>query len=326
VLSDTTQWHASQTDFGTATITTTGVDGKPTPTVIPEAFLVALDAQGKVEITLSQWLKDQLADIASQIPACALARRWEWDPQENRTIERRAPPVECVRQRTGRISQILRQRPNVMNQMVRLNEEVARVTGNDAVVLAENGEMMSFAEEEIVIQIIEVTEYEVVEVASAGEILAAVGSQVLGVLNSIAFFFGAVTILEDLWKLKADPQPMPIFKSEPKPTTSQPASCPTATPACAGQRCRGSLDGVCTGEWQGCECITSCLEFGDPSIYGADYAGVEDLIYAYVFGPDSDSPSVPDPKCSAGTADNNNLVNLESSVWTQYVSPPGSFL
>lgn len=286
---------------------------------------MALDASGKVEITLSQWLKDQLREIASQIPTCALIKRREGELRNHHAVERRAPPtVECVRQRTGRISELLRERPPVMNQMVRLNEEVARVTGNDAVVLAESDQMMAFADEEIVLEIIQVTEIQFVEVASAGEILAAVGSQVLGVLGSIAFFFSAVNILEDLWKLRADPQPMPIFKSAPRPTASQPASCPTDPPSCAGRRCGGNYIGKCTNEWKDCQCITSCQRIGDPNIYGEDYAGVEDLIYAYVFGPDPDNTEeVPSPKCDAGTSDEPNLADVETSVWTQYVlSPP----
>jgi hypothetical protein len=325
LLADKIQWHASQADFGTATITTTGKDGKPTPTVIPQGFLVALDAQGKVEITFSQWLKDQLADIAAQLPTCAPVKRRAWNPRKHQAVGRQVPPVaECPRLRTARVNQILRQRPAVMNQMVRLNEEVARVTGNDALALAESDQMMTFANEDITLEIIEYTEYYVVEevteaeAIAAEESLAAAGLEVLGVLASFAFF---VSILTDLWKLKADPQPMPIFQSRPKPTTTRPASCPTSIPACAGLRCAGGFDGECTREWKGCDCNTSHIAIGDPNIWGEDYAAVEDLIYAYVFGPDLDnSDEVPAPKCSAGTAEDNNLANVETSVWTQYVT------
>lgn len=284
---------------------------------------------GKVEITLSQWLKTKLASISSQLPSCAAAKRRDLEFEHglggNQTqIMRRAPPTaECVRLRTSRLNQLLREDPDVARQMVRLNEDVATATGNDAVALAESDQMMAFANEDIVVEIIQVTEYEIVEVASAGEILAAVGSTVLGVLGSLAFLLSTVNILEDLWKLKADPQPMPIFNSEPRPSTTQPASCPTQTPACAGNRCKGNRFGQCGNEWKGCNCDPSSQQIDDDNYWtaeGADYDAVEDLIYSWVFGPDqSDPQSVPAPKCNAGTSEDPNLVNMEKSVFQQYV-------
>lgn len=207
--------------------------------------------------------------------------------------------------------------------MIRLNEDVAAASGNDAVALAESDQMMAFADEDIVLEVIQVTEYELVEVVSAGEILAAVGSAVLGVLGSLAFLVSTVNILEDLWKLRADPQPMPIFNSNTRPTTTQPSSCPTATPACAGTRCKGNRQGKCDNEWKGCICDPSSQQIRDDNFWtaeGADYDAVEDLIYSWVFGPDQSDPQpVPDPKCDAGTKENPNLVNMETSVFQQYV-------
>lgn len=285
---------------------------------------------GKVEITLSQWLKTKLASISSQLPSCAAAKRRDLEFEhglggnQTQIMRRQAPPTaECVRLRTSRLNQLLREDPDVARQMVRLNEDVATATGNDAVALAESDQMMAFANEDIVVEIIQVTEYEIVEVASAGEILAAVGSTVLGVLGSLAFLLSTVNILEDLWKLKADPQPMPIFNSEPRPSTTQPASCPTQTPACAGNRCKGNRFGQCGNEWKGCNCDPSSQQIDDDNFWtaeGVDYDAVEDLIYSWVFGPDQSDPQpVPDPKCNAGTSQSPNLVNMEKSVFQQYV-------
>lgn len=284
---------------------------------------------GKVEITLSQWLKTKLASISSQLPSCLAAKRRDLEFEQSlggnaSQIMRRAPPAaECVRQRASRLNQLLREDPDVARQMVRLNEDVAAASGNDAVALAESEQMMAFADEDIVLEIIQVTEIQVVEVVSAGEILAAVGGAVLGVLGSLAFLASTVNILEDLWKLRADPQPMPIFNTNPRPSTTQPASCPTQTPACAGNRCKGNRFGQCDNEWKGCICDPSSQQIRDENFWtaeGADYDAVEDLIYSWVFGPDQSDPQpVPDPKCNAGTSEDPNLVNMEKSVFQQYV-------
>lgn len=330
------QWHAKQTDFGTATITTTGKNGKPTPTAIPKGFKVTLTSSGKVEITLSKYLKDALKDIGSKVPSCALKARSERDRHPHEGAEKRATAtVECVRLRAGRIAEELRQRPDIMRQMVNLNEEVARVTGNDAVALADSGRMMSFAEEGVVVDIIKFTEVTAVD---GGAALVTLGDAVMGVFASITFWFAAIDHFLEAWKIQANAKPPIKFvkvspamkpkpdktkpkpkpdKTKPKPTPSS-SKCPTHKLACSGNRCSGSA-GKCTKEWKKCPCLTSGSQIADTSLFGADWAAVEKEISQYVFGnPDpSKSRKVPPPKCTSTKSGDHNLANMESKVWSR---------
>ncbi|EEY22377.1 predicted protein [Verticillium alfalfae VaMs.102] len=310
-----TAWVHSESAFGVATITTKGPDGSPQTTTIPEGFRVAM-VDGKVEVTLSQWLKDKLNGLSQQLPSCSLRKRREWDYRQHNVIERRAPPdIPCVRQRVNRLNQLLREDPDTMRQMVRLNEQVAQASGSDAVALAESEQMMAFAEEDIVFEIIHV--YEVVEITpTAGELLATVGEGVLGVLGSIAFFFGTVNILEDLWKLRADPQPMPFFKNNKPNEPSDPGSCPEAQPACEGERCKGGSNAKCTAEWKDCDCVVSSVTFEDGAFFGDAWEAVEDEVSQFVFGSDPNA-DIPKPNCQVGTGEDNTLANVESDVWSK---------
>ncbi|KAK8127785.1 hypothetical protein PG984_008893 [Apiospora sp. TS-2023a] len=222
----TTSWIHTESDFGTVTITRTNKDGQPQPTTVPEGFRVAM-VDGKLEITMSQWIKDIIDEIAAKVPACpTLKTRREWDHTRHEYLESRAPPDPvCVRLRTNRISTSLRSDSRVMEAAERLNQQVAEASGNDAAALYRAGQMETFTNERVAFEVMEAYEAEVVVVPQAAEILATVGKKVLGVVSAIAFFLGAKDILEDMWKLKADPQPMPIFPLQEPGDPPQPDTC-----------------------------------------------------------------------------------------------------
>ncbi|KAL6400778.1 hypothetical protein AUP68_16495 [Ilyonectria robusta] len=303
-----TKWIGVGADFGIATITTAGADGLPQETTIPKGFNVVVNAEGKVEITLSQLIKDQLAEIAPLVPTCPSTVRRDWDPKSHRHVEKRAADIDCIQKRTVMFTNEFRKRAFMVPQMMNLNEDIAIASGNDAFQLSRINRMMAFTPEGVVSSALAGSE------ASLDSFLVAVESAASGVMASFAFFIGAVDILEDLWKLKADPQPMPFFKSK---TDTEEESCPKLKLACAGQRCRGQA-GVCTGEWKGCKCGTSSVMVGDVFLYDNDWAVVQQIIKDFDIDSDpSDTKDIPDPTCSSTSGDENNLANMETDFWKE---------
>ncbi|KAH7165280.1 hypothetical protein EDB81DRAFT_942360 [Dactylonectria macrodidyma] len=308
--STSTKWIGASSDFGTATVTTTDQDGTPKETVIPQGFRVIINDEGKLEITLSQWFKDQLLDIVSSVQSCPIQVRRDWDSRRHQHVETRAINISCLRRRISRIAQRLGQHPEVTRQFELMNEQVAYATGNDVVALAESEQMVPFAEQDIVVEIMEAVEVEA-ELAEDVDLLASLGSEFMGVLGSLAFFIGTATILEDLWKLRANPQPpMPFYRV-------QDDSCPERELACAGTRCKGE-NGKCTAKWKGCKCVISGRGVGDSFYFGSEWASVEDEIQQFVFGSDPDTTkSIPQPSCTSSNTEDRNLANVESNIWSQ---------
>ncbi|KAH7113159.1 hypothetical protein B0J13DRAFT_657357 [Dactylonectria estremocensis] len=294
--STNTKWIGASSDFGTATITTSDQDGTPKETVIPQGFRVIFNNEGKLEITLSQWFKDQLLDIVSSVPSCPIQVRRDWDPRKHQHVEARTINISCLRQRISRIAQRLGQHPEAVRQFGLMSEQVAYATGNDVVALAESEQMVHFAEQDIVVEIMEAVEVEA-ELAEHVDLLASLGSEFMGVL--------------DTWKLRADPQPpMPFYRV-------QDDSYPEQELAYAGTHYKGSR-GKCTAEWKGCECVISRRGVRDSFYFGNDWAGVEDEIQIFIFGSNPDTTkSIPQPSCTSSSTEDRNLANVESNVWSQ---------
>lgn len=277
---------------------------------------MVLNAEGKVEITLSQFIKDQLADIAPLVPTCPSKVRRDWEPKSHRHVEKRAADIDCIRKRTVMFTNELRKRAVMVPQMVNVNEDIALASGNDAFAMGENNQMMAFTDEGVVSSALEGSEVTVV--VEVDQFLVPVDSAVAGVMASFAFFIGVADILEDLWKLKADPQPMPFFRS--KTDTHRQESCPDLKLACAGRRCKG-YTGVCTGDWKGCKCGTSSVTVGDSFFFGNDWAGVQNVIDQFDIDSDpSSTKDIPDPTCSSTSGGENNLANMETDFWKEYIS------
>ncbi|KAF7542200.1 hypothetical protein G7Z17_g11791 [Cylindrodendrum hubeiense] len=308
--STSTKWIGATSDFGTATITTTDQDGTPQETTIPQGVRVVLNDAGKLEITLSQWFKDQLVDIASSLPSIPLQMRRNWDPRKHQHVETRAVDISSLTQHITRFGYSVIQHPAARLQLGLASGQIAYASGNDAAALAESEQMVSFVDEDIVTNIVQGIEVEA-ELAQDADVLANLGTGSMGVLGSLAFFIGTATILEDLWKLRADPQPlMPFYRVNDD-------SCPEEL-ACAGTRCKGDK-GKCTAKWKGCVCVISGLSVGDSFYFGSDWAGVEDEIQKFVVGSDPDATqSIPQPSCTSSSGEDNNLANVESDVWSQH--------
>ncbi|KPM42160.1 hypothetical protein AK830_g4435 [Neonectria ditissima] len=284
--STSTKWIGVETDFGIATITTTDQDGTPKETTVPQGIRAVLN-EGKLEITLSQWFKDQMVDIASNLPAVSLRKRRVWDPRKHQHVETRAVDVSSLTQRITRFGYGIVQHPAARFQLGLASGQIAYASGNDTAVLAESEQMVSFVDEDIVSSVAQNIEAEAVA-AGDTEALATLGSASVGILGSLAFFFGTVTILEDLWKLRADPQPpMPFYRVK-----HEDDSCPDHDLACAGTLCQGHK-GKCT----------------DSFYFGADWVGVEDEIQQFVFGSDPDATqSIPQPSCTSSSGGDRNLA------------------
>lgn len=295
------------TVFGTVTTTATNDGGKPKETTIPEGFRVALNAEGKLDITFSKFFKDKIAKISAELPSCSVGRvkRDLGSRRRHERLPKRQIDTGCVRQRTTALVRTLREDPEMMGQMSNLEAEIARVTGNDAIALEESGQMMGFASEGGIDAML----------VASGISAGAESASLMGILGSIALFFGASDSTDDVWKLEAEPKVMPLFKGG--KTGDEDKDCPKDL-ACAGQRCVGDK-GKCTAEWKGCECAVSCDPVGDAFIFSKDQAAVDDEITQFVFGSDPDSgQKIPQPDC--GPIDkSSNLVDLETDVWGQYV-------
>lgn len=194
-----------------------------------------MNAAGQLEFTLSKLMQERIAAIRADMPA-ELKQRRAISGISPRSLHGRAPPVDTagLSQRVGWMSGRLRGASDIMEQMTALESQALAVSGNDAAGLASSNRMMAFTNEETATSILTTTEAEVLplelEVASA----------VLGVFASFVFF---VTYLEDWWKWKADPQPMPIFTPS---KTGSPGNCPSRRPACEGIGCQGDDGEKCT--------------------------------------------------------------------------------
>ncbi|KAK8080361.1 hypothetical protein PG997_008179 [Apiospora hydei] len=319
----TTSWIHRDSDFGTATITTTDKHGKPEPTAIPEGFRVAIMG-GKLELTLSQWLKGILDGIAHQAPACPRKTRRGWDYRRHQYLEGRATPdMACVRTRTNKIYAAFRQVPAVMAQFSHLNDQIARATGNDAATMALAGQMETFVDGRIAFEVMDT--YEEVDVAvipKASEILASVGTRVLGVASALAFFYGAQdNTLTRPWKLRSDPEPMPIFPSCPVINPGKPERCPDPKPACAGERCKGGPDGRCTNEFRDCNCIASSKAI--PHTFYDGWQALEDMISDFDLALHK---RLPEANCDIGK-DGRNQADVDSEAWSKYgFAPLPSFI
>lgn len=274
---------------------------------------------GNLEITMSQWIKDIINDIAASVPACPMLKtRREWDHRRHQYLESRAPPDPgYVRLRSNRIHAGVRANSRVMDAANRLNSQLAEVSGSDAAALYRAGQMESFADEQVALDLMETYEAEVAvlpEAAEATEILAGVERQAMGAASALAFFAGAADIITPMWKLKADPEPMPIFtKTCPG---SQPGTCDKEEKACAGERCQGGPDGKCTKEWAGCNCITSSLSI--PHNYASEWEAIEDTIFQFVVAPPP-KKDVPNAMCDGGDQ-GTNIARVESSTWSRYAT------
>ncbi|KAK8051802.1 hypothetical protein PG993_003187 [Apiospora rasikravindrae] len=314
----TTTWIHRDSDFGTATITTTNRDGQPEPTAIPEGFRVAM-VDGKLEITLSQWLKNILDGIAHQAPACPGKARRGWDYRRHQYLESRAPPdMACVSRRTDKIYAEYRRVPLVMAQASRLSDQIARATGNDAAAMALAGQMETFVDGRVVFEVMDA--YEKVEVAvvpKASEILASVGTRALGVASALAFFYGAQdSSLTRPWKLRSDPEPIPTFPPSPSVIEPcQPESCRDPKPACAGERCKGGPDGRCTNEFKGCSCVASSKAV--PHTFYEGWQALEDIISDFNVAP-ALHKRVPEAHCNIGK-DGRNQADVDSDIWSQVI-------
>lgn len=278
-----------------------------------------LNDEGKLEITLSQLFKDQLAEIVSGVPSCPLKVRRDWNPRKHQHVETRDVDASCLRRRILRIAQRLSQRPEVNREVMALSDRVVYATGNDVTALAESEQMMSFAEPDMLTELFKALQAEA-ELVKDFDLLANLSSGWMGVLSSLAFFVSTATILEDLWKLRADPQPpMPFYKVEDD-------SCPKSRLACAGTRCQGE-HGKCTAKWKGCACVISGRGVADSFYFGNEWDGVADEIQQFVFGSDPDpTQSIPQPSCTSSSGEGRNLANVESDVWSRYVFPNPSSL
>lgn len=278
-----------------------------------------LNDEGKLEITLSQLFKDQLAEIVSGIPSCPLKVRRDWDPRKHQHVETRAVDASCLRRRIGKMVQRLSQRPEVNRSVMALSDEIASVSSHDVTALAQSGRMVSFTEQNMVTDVLQSAEAEA-KLLEDFDLLANLSSGWMGVLSSLAVFVSTATILEDLWKLRADPQPpMPFYKVEDD-------SCPKRQLACAGTRCQGE-HGKCTAEWKGCACVISGRGVADSFYFGNEWNGVADEVQKFVFGSDPDpTQSIPQPSCTSSSGEDRNLANVESDVWSRYVFPNPSLL
>lgn len=78
---------------------------------------------------------------------------------------------------------------------------------------------------------------------------------------------------------------------------------------------------MCTGDWKGCKCGTSSVAVGDSFFFGNDWSGVQNVIKDFdIDGDSSSTKDIPDPTCSSTSGGENNLVNMETDFWKEYIS------
>ncbi|KAK8104858.1 uncharacterized protein PG998_011891 [Apiospora kogelbergensis] len=319
-----TKWIAATTDFGTATINITS-NGQVQATTIPQGFKVTNTSAGVLEIAFSPYAKTFLDDILPKLPPCnplllrseAAASGATANVQTERRPQilqpRMDPAVACTRVRASRFAQLAAEDEAFARQLADLNGQVVRVTGHDAVALANNGEAMAFGlEEEALAEIVEKGMAISPELTSG---IVTVGLVALfDIIASVAFAYSVYQIAEGMWKLKADPQPRPIFTptrtydmSTAPSSVVTPSLCPTSPVPCVGDMCQGGADALCTNAWLDCPCDVTGITISDPGFWGGSLMGMSGLIMSW------HPPAPNSPQCLATGGD--DTVTMEDSPW-----------
>ncbi|KAK8046312.1 hypothetical protein PG996_014376 [Apiospora saccharicola] len=297
-----TKWIGARSDFGVATI----VRGSK-PTQVPQGFRVTKGDDGLIEITRSQWLKEKMDAVMAEMPA-EIKQRAILKPRVDRFVTRHTPKSpwtgapfvsEGTRRRVGWSARQFGNQPWFMEQANELNNQVVPfASGTDAGQLATNRQMIRVGISEEAAEAV-IAEAEEALLAQAAAEAAAVAVEAVGIFATVVVM---TNILTDMWKWKAEPQPMPIWeKHGGVPGAGSPNPDKDGCPLYR--------------EWKGCKCLRSAREtafvFPIPN-----WPTVLQTVMNFSPGPSHDTPAeIPNPKCD--TTQPKSMVNFESRDWTR---------
>ncbi|GKT48486.1 uncharacterized protein ColSpa_08667 [Colletotrichum spaethianum] len=218
-----------------------GATGEPEK----QGLKVSKNTQGKIEIALSKWFRQQISsifkDVAKEI-SCPLKLR------------RQAPDVGVCRQRQiTRVAQRLGQNERLMQELRQGSQQLVRVGGINTAELAAQGNVAAVANVEVIRDILAVMG---LEVNSDTVIMGGLGAIVLG-----AFFYA----LDSDAPYKAEvPDPKTVPKAKFQQPSQETSTCPKDSedwPDCDHPLCVGSNESKlkCTkdGEFKDCDCWPS---------------------------------------------------------------------